>query len=720
MKRTLLGLGVFAALAGAVLLAVVVGGGTARGQPEPTPTPVPDPCVGVCMTGFWQATYRNDPGNIVGHCSYDVTQSGASTVWGEISCTHVSLGNLSGSLDQGTRSFDAVEEYQVPPLSVDSHGTVTPEGDSDAGGWACIAGCTEWGTYTSIRVGPHSEGEMPPVGDLTLSTALDDELTVPEGGLDPGTTVTVDFDTLPAAPPEGLVALSRAYVLGPEGATLGQPAILVIHYTVEDLGGTADPETLRVYVYNSVTGVWDLLGGTVDTGAMTLTVEIPHFSIFAVLASPLPPPTETPTPSPTPTSTPTSTLGPFTPTYSFTFDEVAPDNPDILPADDDCPVGAACKFLWWTEIADGQPGASVSGITPSSIVGFAGGALVPDGAIVGKVFGSTRIGPVGSCASEGTVVSWDATWLDATTDASTTTGSPSDLCSFSNWPTQLNDIRDDFLAAYPGAALTSRWVGCSPTQLLNLLFFTQTDSSSLYIAVWGDPTAPPSLEVCGPFIAKSVHLGLSADNPNTPQAEGGIPLRTCTAVGVQTFRTFLDRNDTPPGDPLVLDDTAICSPNTPAGSGVSVPLNGGTEALAGIDVTFSNVTSGGSTTVITTTAGPPPPTGFKIVGLAQVPLYFDINTDASYSGDLTVCIRYDESQVAGPEANVKLMQRLDSGFVNVTTSVDTTDNIICGTTTHLSFFVVVELMPAVGGIAELPDLAGASPENAVAAPRQSG
>jgi hypothetical protein len=211
-------------------------------------------------------------------------------IWGEISCTHASLGNVSGSLDQGTRSFDAVEEYQVPPLSVESHGTVAPEGDPDAGDWACIAGCTDWGTYTSIRIDHHSEGEMPPVGNLTVTTVLDDELTIPEGGLEPGTTVTVDFDTLPDAPPAGLVGLSRAFVLGPEGASFDPPAELVIHYTVEDLGGTADPETLRVYVYNLVSGEWDLLGGTVDTDLMTLTVDLYHFSTVAVFGNPLVPP----------------------------------------------------------------------------------------------------------------------------------------------------------------------------------------------------------------------------------------------------------------------------------------------------------------------------------------------------------------------------------------------------------------------------------------------
>jgi hypothetical protein len=401
---------------------------------------------------------------------------------------------------------------------------------------------------------------------------------------------------------------------------------------------------------------------------------------------------------------PAEAQGPFTPTFSFTVDEVAPDNPDILPADDDCPVGAACKLLSWIELPDGQPGwewGSYS-IVPSPTVGFAGDALVPDGAVTGRSLLSVRIGPLGRCPAEGRIISLDLTWLDGTTDASTTTGSPSDLCSFSHWPSQLNGMRDDFLAAHPGAALYARRVGSNPLVCANGLSFTQTDGSILGFEVWRDPTAAPTTEWCGPALHKEVFLGLSADNPDTPADEGGIPLRTCTAAGTQTVRWLADRMDTPPGDFLALEDTGVCSSNTPVGSNVPVSLNGGTAALAGIDVTFSSVASGGTTSVVTTIAGPPPPTGFKIVGLAEIPLYFDINTDASYSGDLTVCVRYDETQVAGPEANLKLMQRIDSGFVNVTTSVDTANDIICGRTTHLSIFVVAEpIIISVGGMVEL-------------------
>jgi hypothetical protein len=393
--------------------------------------------------------------------------------------------------------------------------------------------------------------------------------------------------------------------------------------------------------------------------------------------------------------------GPFTPTVSVTMDEVAPDNPDILPVDDECPVGAACKVLVRTELPDNQPGWDGYGIVPSPIVGLGTDAVVPDGTIVGTEIGSTRVGPAGRCASEGTIFQWSITWLDATTDPSTTTGSPSDLCSFSHWPSQLNGVRDDFLAAHPGAVLGARRVACSPSVWFNSLVFGDADGSLLFVSTVNDPTVPRDWESCGPFLSNGVSLGLSADNLDTPVDEGGIPLLTCTAAGTQIFKGTFDRNDTPPGDPLILEDTGICSPNTPAGSSVFVPLNGGTANLAGMNVTFSNVTSGGTTAVVTTTEGPPPPTGFEIVGLAEVPLYFDINTTASYSGDLTVCVRYDETQVEGPEAALRLMHRVDDSYVDVTTSLDEANDIICGSTTHLSIFVVAQPLPAVGGMLQL-------------------
>ena len=65
-------------------------------------------------------------------------------------------------------------------------------------------------------------------------------------------------------------------------------------------------------------------------------------------------------------------------------------------------------------------------------------------------------------------------------------------------------------------------------------------------------------------------------------------------------------------------------------------------------------------------------------------------------------IRYDETQVSGPESQLKLMHDDGSGCANITTSIDEVNNIICGTTTRLSAFAVMEdAPPSVGGI-EVP------------------
>jgi hypothetical protein len=398
--------------------------------------------------------------------------------------------------------------------------------------------------------------------------------------------------------------------------------------------------------------------------------------------------------------------GPFTPTYSHMADEVDPGDPYTLPADDECPVSAPCKTLFAEDIPEGQPEGSIFLRLPSSIINFAGDQMVPDGAIVGRVYGSVRTtSQLGQdlCPSIGTIEPFDFLWYEGTTDPDTTTGSRTDMYSPFHWPTQLNGFRDSILAGNPGAVLHSRWLKQTEGWSVNVLQFKLADGGMLIVP----DVQLPGQESCTPTEIRSMYLGLSADNPSTSEDEGGIPLFTCSMAGTQTYSLMLDRSDTPEWDPVVLEDTITCSPNTPSGTDVSVPLNGGTQALAGMDVMFSNVATGGSTTVVTTTEGPPPPTGFEIVGLAALPLYFDINTDASYSGDLTVCVRYDETQVAGPEANLKLMHRVDDDYVDVTTSVDTVGDIICGTTTHLSIFVVAQPLPAVGGTVELR--AGTSP-----------
>ena len=127
--------------------------------------------------------------------------------------------------------------------------------------------------------------------------------------------------------------------------------------------------------------------------------------------------------------------------------------------------------------------------------------------------------------------------------------------------------------------------------------------------------------------------------------------------------------------------------NTPVGAGVSVQLNA-------VTLTFENVTQGGETTVTTSLTGPQPPSGFQLGNPAT---YFDITTTAQFSGAVDICISY-AGIAFGNEANLRLMHFAGGSAVDVTTSLDAAIDVICGRTTSLSPFAVVE---RVASVAEL-------------------
>jgi len=128
--------------------------------------------------------------------------------------------------------------------------------------------------------------------------------------------------------------------------------------------------------------------------------------------------------------------------------------------------------------------------------------------------------------------------------------------------------------------------------------------------------------------------------------------------------------------------------NTPVGSNVTVSLEGGT-------VTFPTVSESGTTTMTTSTENPggPTPSDFRVIEGEFV----DISTTASYSGNITVGISYDETQVVSEES-LRLFHWNGSEWEDVTTSVDTVNNIVYGEVASLSPFFIGE--PAVPPVAE--------------------
>lgn len=94
----------------------------------------------------------------------------------------------------------------------------------------------------------------------------------------------------------------------------------------------------------------------------------------------------------------------------------------------------------------------------------------------------------------------------------------------------------------------------------------------------------------------------------------------------------------------------------------------------------------GDTTVSTTDAGPTPPSGFN---LGEVATYYDVTTTATFSGLVTICITYDPAQYSELNA-LRLLHYQNNAWMDVTTSNDTANHVICGQVSSLSLFIVAQ------------------------------
>lgn len=129
-------------------------------------------------------------------------------------------------------------------------------------------------------------------------------------------------------------------------------------------------------------------------------------------------------------------------------------------------------------------------------------------------------------------------------------------------------------------------------------------------------------------------------------------------------------------------------PSTPSGTNVTVTFpNGGL-------VTFNNVDAEcytALTEITNPTHNPPPNFNFIRYG------YFDISTDCSYTGPVTVVYPYHESETSGQEQNLKLLHWQNNGWEDCTVSVDTVNNTITGQINTLSPFGIGYYYTSGGG-----------------------
>jgi hypothetical protein len=132
-----------------------------------------------------------------------------------------------------------------------------------------------------------------------------------------------------------------------------------------------------------------------------------------------------------------------------------------------------------------------------------------------------------------------------------------------------------------------------------------------------------------------------------------------------------------------IGDACTYTQPTPDGSNVTVQL--GTD----ISLTFNDVTVAG-TTEMTLSASGPGVSGYEVAPSGS-PVYYNITTDAQYTGSIELCIAYDDAGMSQAiEDNLTLQHNTGSLWENITETgyPNTTDNVICGTTTSLSPFAV--------------------------------
>jgi hypothetical protein len=140
---------------------------------------------------------------------------------------------------------------------------------------------------------------------------------------------------------------------------------------------------------------------------------------------------------------------------------------------------------------------------------------------------------------------------------------------------------------------------------------------------------------------------------------------------------------------MILFDPWLATGYTPPGADVDIEvtatLPGGSTASVGLG--FDLVLTAGITSVTTAPTGHTPPVGFQ---LGDPPVYYDVATTAAYSGTIELCFTWTEGQFYN-ESAIRLFHFESGAWVDVTTTLDTSGNVVCGRVTSLSPFTLMEV-----------------------------
>ena len=98
------------------------------------------------------------------------------------------------------------------------------------------------------------------------------------------------------------------------------------------------------------------------------------------------------------------------------------------------------------------------------------------------------------------------------------------------------------------------------------------------------------------------------------------------------------------------------------------------------------------------------PDGFK---LGSPPVYYDINTTATFTGSVEVCFTWEEGTFSN-ESTIVIQHIVNGAWEPLPTTVDETNNVACGTTDSFSIFIVAEVEHGFSGILQPINADGSS------------
>ncbi|MCB2181198.1 MAG: thrombospondin type 3 repeat-containing protein [Desulfobulbaceae bacterium] len=224
---------------------------------------------------------------------------------------------------------------------------------------------------------------------------------------------------------------------------------------------------------------------------------------------------------------------------------------------------------------------------------------------------------------------------------------------------------------------------------LNVTVVNQPVSSSVYLPI-GEQMYNLELQCPGGPVTGSVCIQYDETTVTTNERDVRILRNDQLGLNDITFSLDIDSNRVcgrtssftlfGPAEPKNSDGIFPDYIPVPEGNDVAIST---TDASA--DLTFPGVETGGCNMEVFIMDKPVPPVDYRLLGDQA------LDIDLSCSPDGYVCLDYDESEIIGAESDLILWHRGLNGWEDITDSVDTDANSICGYASSFSPFAIGEL-----------------------------